>query len=147
MVVDQEQRSDVLQKPSRPTLPVRTYGTKEHLALETGQTLALPQPPPQPPIHRQVDSTRGYQGDGAFLPRSPCLVPCQGAPPGSIAGCQQSEKKLDGNRYPLEEAPTTHTWTRRQRPHNTPLLSPSGRAHCWSLRKKEKTRGEERETA
>lgn len=54
-------RAEVRQasEPSRPTLPDRTYGTKEHLALETGQTLAPPRPPrPQPPIHRQVDSTR-----------------------------------------------------------------------------------------
>lgn len=36
-------------------------------ALETGQTLAL-RPPPQPPIHGQVDSSQEDRGDGAFLP-------------------------------------------------------------------------------
>lgn len=108
-VVLQEQRSDVLQKPSRPTLPVRTYGTKEHLALEPGQTLAPRRPPPQPPIHRQVDSTRGYQGNGAFLPPTLCLVTCQRALPGSVARCQQCKKRLDRNRHPLSKNPLLHT--------------------------------------
>lgn len=39
MAVVPEQRSGVLQKPARPTLPVMTYGTEEHLAWDAGQTL------------------------------------------------------------------------------------------------------------
>lgn len=124
-VVLQEQRSDVLQKPSRPTLPVRTYGTKEHLALEPGQTLAPRRPPPQPPIHRQVDSTRGYQGNGAFLPPTLCLVTCQRALPGSVARCQQCKKRLDRNRHPSRRIPyCTHVdeWATSS-PQHTPSLT------------------------
>lgn len=84
-------------------------------------TCSSPIPPP-PAFHSQTSRFHaGNQGDRAFLPHTPCLVTCQGALPGSIAGCQRREKRLDGNRHPLEDPCTTHTWTGGQHPTTLPF--------------------------
>ena len=94
-----EQRSGVLQKPARPTLPVMTYGTEEHLAWDAGQT--LPDFPHSLPFTDKWIPRRDGQGDGAFLPPTLCLVTCQGALSCSVAECQQSKKAPARKRHPL----------------------------------------------
>lgn len=114
-----QQRSAVPRSP-----PTTTHGTKEHLALETGQTLAL-RPPAKPPLRRQVDSSQEYQGDGDFLPPTLSWSLAKGALSCSPAGCQRDKQRVSRS-HTLLKNPLLHDTHKRARPHNTPHLSPSG---------------------
>ena len=104
--------------------PTRTHGTKAHLALETGQALAL-RPPAQPPLRRQVDSSQEYQGDGAFLPPTLSWSLAKGALSCSLAGCQRDKQRVSRN-HTLPKNPLLQGTHKQARPHNTLHLSPSG---------------------